>query len=166
MKRFTKHAGNQYLEDGKSVPTKEEEVLKLVDDGEAEIINFMDTDEAKDKACLSKRNEINAKRDMLIDANIEFLGTVFDCNVKSRSLVGNKVIGNMIRTARSESFTTSWIDLKDNIITMTSTELEDLGLAMESQLERTLFVANTHKKALAAKKLVSTIEAYDYSVGW
>lgn len=150
--------------DGKKEQMTEDEGLALIasdpDNIESEDYDY------KPLARAERHIEINDLMKAAYNKDIVFNGEVFDCTAVSRANISAKANANARRTARNISFTTNWIAKDDSTVTMTPDELEDLGFTMELQYETALFIANVHKKALAAKQLVSTIESYNINTGW
>ena len=140
---------------------------------------FGDTTHAIEKAIRVKTYAIKDIRDEKAGAPIKFnvnqVEKEFSCTEKARADINAKANSNSIKTARQIAFQTHWLTTSGEELELTPTELEDLGFAMEAQVEKAIFDANTHMVALEAigedvaktvVERIADIEAYDISLGW
>ena len=125
-----------------------------------EIINYSDTAEALEMAVISKRAEINSKREADANKNVTLNSVEYDNNESSRfavlaAIVNGQIIGN--------GFTIDWIAVDDSKNTLTLSDLIQLGQSMSAKKEAAIYNANTHKITVKSLKDLKQVKDYDFS---
>ncbi len=115
-----------------------------------------------------KCNDVDDKRDAVLDAGMTYSGKVLQTDSKSEQRIGEMGAKAKIALIMGASFPSGfgWIMADNSFLPLDAAGMSAMADAADYQISAWIFNAYNHKQAIRALTDPAAVASYDFSTGW